>query len=76
MKYIFYKGGFTMENKRMKTKKAAELLGLSVQTLRIFIQYGKFQEFATAIKKKGSKHWTYYINENRLYEYLKMKKPA
>lgn len=62
-----------MKNQRIKTEKAAQLLGLPVQTLRIFIQHNKFPEFATAIKKDGSKHWTYYINTTRLYEYLKMK---
>lgn len=61
---------------RMSTKKAATLLGLPEQTLRVFLQNGRFKEFAEAIKKEGSKHWTYYINENRLYDYLKMKKPA
>lgn len=64
-----------MKSQRMKTEKAAQLLGLPVQTLRVFIQNGKFPEFATAIKKEGSKHWTYYINATRLYEYLKMKEP-
>ena len=62
-----------MKTQRIKTEKAAQLLDLPVQTLRIFIQYGKFPEFATAIKKEGSKHWTYYINAARLYEYLKIK---
>ena len=60
----------------MSTKKAATLLGLPEQTLRVFLQYGRFKEFAEAIKKEGSKHWTYYINENRLYDYLKIKKPV
>lgn len=62
-----------MKSQRMKTEKAAQLLGLPVQALRVFIQNGKFPEFATAIKKEGSKHWIYYINATRLYEYLKMK---
>lgn len=64
-----------MKSQRMKTEKSAKLLGLPVQTLKIFLQYNKFPEFATAIKKEGSKHWTYYINANRLYEYLKIKEP-
>lgn len=41
---------------RMSTKEAAKLLGLPEQTLRVFIQNGKFPEFATAIKREGSKH--------------------
>lgn len=65
-----------MKEKRMTTEKAAQLLGLPVQTLRIFMQNGKFPEFATAIKREGSKHWIYYINAPRLYDYLKIKKPA
>ena len=64
------------EKKRLSVKKAAELLGLPEQTLRVFIQYGKFSEFAEAIKIGNSKHWTYYINASRLYEYLKIKEPA
>lgn len=65
-----------MKEKRMTTEKAAQLLGLSVQTLRIFMQNDKFPEFATAIKREGSKHWIYYINAPRLYDYLKIKEPA
>lgn len=65
-----------MKEKRMTTEKAAQLLGLPVQTLRIFMQNGKFPEFATAIKREGSKHWIYYINAPRLYDYLKIKEPA
>ena len=64
-----------MKNQRIKTEKAAQLLGLPVQTLRVFIQQGKFSEFASAIKKEGSKHWIYYINATRLYEYLNIKEP-
>ena len=48
-----------MKSERIKTEKAAQLLGLPVQTLRVFIQQGKFSEFASAIKKEGSKHWIY-----------------
>lgn len=65
-----------MKEKRMTTEKAAQLLGLPIQTLRIFMQNGKFSEFATAIKREGSKHWIYYINAPRLYDYLKTKEPA
>ncbi|MFR8990301.1 MAG: hypothetical protein ACLVH9_03955 [Fusobacterium sp.] len=65
-----------MKEKRMTTEKAAQLLGLPVQTLRIFMQNGKFPEFATAIKREVSKHWIYYINAPRLYDYLKIKEPA
>ena len=57
---------------RIKTQEAAELLGLPVQTLRVFLQLGKFKEFAEAIKIGNSKHWTYYINRARLENYLKL----
>ena len=65
-----------MNKNRLTIKEASILLGLPEQTLRVFIQYGKFPEFAEAIKIGNSKHWTYYINAPRLYEYLKMKEPA
>lgn len=65
-----------MKEKRLRIREAAELLGLPEQTLRVFIQYGKFSEFAEAIKIGNSRHWTYYINAPRLYEYLKIKEPA
>ena len=61
---------------RMSTKKAATLLGWPEQTLTVFLQYRRFKEFGEAIKKEGSKHWTYYINENRLYNYLGIKEPV
>lgn len=62
-----------MNKQRISTKKAAELLGLPIQTLRIFIRNGCFPEFAKAVKNEGSKNWIYYINKIRLYEYLKIK---
>lgn len=65
-----------IKKKRISVKEASELLGLPEQTLRVFIQYGRFKEFAEAIKIGRSKHWTYYINASRLYEYLKIKEPA
>ena len=61
---------------RIKTQEAAELLGLPIQTLRVFLQLGKFKEFAEAIKIGNSKHWTYYICKERLEEYLLNKKSA
>lgn len=65
-----------MKKNRLSTKEASRLLGLPEQTLRVFIQCGKFSEFAKAIKIGDSKHWTYYINAPRLYEYLKIEEPA
>lgn len=65
-----------MNKNRLSTKEAAKLLGLPEQTLRVFIQYEKFPEFSLAVKIEGSKHYTYYINANRLYEYLRLKEPV
>lgn len=59
---------------RLSIKKAAEILDLPSQTLRVFLQNGKFSEFATATKIGTSTHWTYYINEQRLMKYLGMEK--
>ena len=42
-----------MKNQRIKTEKAAQLLGLPVQTLRVFIQQGKLAEFVLPLRKKG-----------------------
>lgn len=52
----------------MKIKDAAKLLGLADQTLRIFLQHGKFPEFAIAVKT--SSRWTYYIEEFKLRSYI------
>lgn len=57
---------------RVSVKEASKRLGLSEQTLRIFIRNGRFQEFAEATKINDSKHWTYYINRARLENYLKL----
>ena len=44
---------------RIKTQEAAVLLGLPVQTLRVFLQLGKFKEFAEAVKIGTSKYFTF-----------------
>ncbi|XGU48047.1 hypothetical protein ACEXAJ_04780 [Fusobacterium necrophorum subsp. funduliforme] len=61
---------------RSTIKNTAKLLGMPQQTLRIFIQNGKFQEFATATRLGKSNHWTYYINERRLLNYLGIEKES
>ncbi|MDY4010308.1 MAG: hypothetical protein SOY60_01380 [Fusobacterium gastrosuis] len=58
---------------RVKIAEAATKLGLPQQTLRVFLQNGKFTEFGEAIKRNGSSHWNYYINRNRLDNYLQIK---
>lgn len=59
---------------RVSIKEASQKLGLPQQTLRVFLQNGKFKEFAEATKINNSQHWTYYINRIRLENYLKNKK--
>ena len=54
--------------RRISTKEAAKLLDLPVQTLRIFLQRGKFIEFGTAVQM--SSQWTYYIDSKKLNSYL------
>lgn len=63
-----------MQNNRITIKEAADLLGLAQQTLRIFLQHGKFSEFGYATKT--SSKWTYYINRKALLDYLRVKEPT
>lgn len=47
---------------------AAKQLGMSAQGLRIALQRGKFTYFGEAWK--NDEKWSYYINRNRLEEYI------
>lgn len=64
-----------MDNEKMRVsiQEASAKLGLPPQTLRIFLQNGRFKEFAEVNKANGSSHWNYYINRNRLENYLQTK---
>lgn len=64
-----------MDNEKMRVsiQEASAKLGLPPQTLRVFLQNGKFKEFAEVNKANGSSHWNYYINRNRLENYLQTK---
>jgi hypothetical protein len=53
---------------KVTVSKAAQLLGMSTQGLRIAMQRGKFTYFGEAWKNEEK--WTYYINDNRLKEYI------
>ena len=54
----------------VSTKKAADLMGISQQFLRVLIKNGEFQ-FAKAVKMKdGNKRLNYYINGYGLAEHL------
>ena len=48
---------------------SAKKLGMSAQGLRIALQRGRFSQFGEAWK--NDEKWTYYINRNRLEQYLK-----
>ena len=51
-------------------KKAADLMGISQQFLRVLIQHNKLP-FAYAVKSKDTnKQWHYYINANGLSQHL------
>ncbi|MBF1637606.1 MAG: hypothetical protein HXO49_03655 [Prevotella sp.] len=54
---------------RLTIKETAKRLNCNEQFLRVALQQGKFSEFGAAVKT--SSHYTYYINERRLDEWLK-----
>ena len=54
---------------KVVVSEAAKQLGMSAQGLRIALQRGKFSQFGEAWK--NDEKWTYYINRNRLEQYLK-----
>jgi N-acetylglucosamine kinase-like BadF-type ATPase len=58
-----------MEGIRMTVAEAAKKLEMSPQALRIAMQRGKFTVFGQAWQNEEK--WTYYINRNRLEQYLK-----
>lgn len=53
---------------KITVTEAAKKLGIYPQGLRIALQQGKFSEFGEAWK--AGERWTYYINKNRLENYL------
>ena len=54
-------------SKSLSIKKAAEIMGMSQQFIRIGLQRG-ILPFGSAIKM--STKWTYYISPSRFYEYI------
>lgn len=58
-----------MEGIRMTVAEAAKKLEMSPMALRIAMRQGKFSFFGEAWK--NDEKWTYYINRNRLEEYIK-----
>lgn len=59
-----------IDGKNVTVKKAAELLGMSQQFIRIGLQRG-ILPFGSAVKL--STRWTYYISPSRLYDYAGLK---
>ncbi len=57
-----------MSDNKIKIAYAAKLLGLSPMGLRMALRNGRFSYFGEAWKNEEK--WTYYVNANRLYEYL------
>ena len=53
---------------KVTVQEAARMLGISEQYLRIALRQEKFC-FGTAVKL-SERRWTYYINRNKLLEYL------
>ena len=53
----------------IRVDQAAKKLGMNVQTLRLALQQDKFP-FGVAVRT-SEKRFTYYINENRLVQYMK-----
>lgn len=54
---------------KITVAEAAKLIGITPMCLRIAMRQGKFSQFGEAWK--NDEKWTYYINKNRLQEYLK-----
>lgn len=52
----------------MLVSEAAKKLGMNTQTLRLALQQSKFP-FGVAVKTSENR-WTYYINQERLEQYL------
>ena len=52
----------------MIVSEAAKLLGMNTQTLRLALRQGLF-DFGVAVRTSENRY-TYYINENRLTNYL------
>ncbi len=54
---------------KITVAESAKKLGMSAQGLRIALQRGRFSQFGQAWKNDTK--WTYFINRNRLEEYIK-----
>lgn len=61
-----------MQGMNVPIKKAAKLLGISEQHLRIKIQRNRFDFASADILNEGGKNYAYFINAKGLAEYLGM----
>ena len=62
----------TQQSKQPKltVTEAAAIMNVDPQFLRIALQQGRFSEFGVAVKMR---RWSYYINAERFYDYLRLK---
>ena len=56
---------------RITIEKASKMLNMSPMCLRVALRQNKFNQFGEAWKNKEK--WTYYINAERLEQYLNAK---
>jgi len=56
---------------KITVEEASKLMGITPMGLRIALRQNKFSQFGEAWKNKEK--WTYYINAERLEQYLKAK---
>lgn len=54
------------QSSKITVKKAATLMGVTPQFLRLALQQGRFP-FGVAVKMK---RWSYYINASKFFDYL------
>ena len=54
---------------KITIKQVADELGMHPQTVRVFIQSGRFP-FGVAMKMPGSNQYTYTIFPQKFYEYI------
>lgn len=61
-----------MKEYTLTPKESAELLGMDILTLRVWIQQGKCP-FGTYIKRKNARRGSYLISRSGLYQFLGIK---
>lgn len=54
---------------KITVAEASKMMGITPMALRIALRQGRFSQFGEAWK--NDEKWSYYINRNRLEQYLK-----